>query len=256
MRNTGIRNLLFLTMMLFSFVVYAQKTRTNVSGGYGFYQLNSYKEFQNLLVTNGIPFEGIKAMDTFPNYFNWMIAQEFIFNPYHSASLEFSYLYTGGRNHLADYSGNYSLNMRASSYRLGLSYSNYSKGLFGRSRLRGFLRLRAGMTRSYFGLNEKIDIYEVDQQSIDINFFSNSVYMEFGPGLVYELTPNLSLHFAAGYELERDAKLKGIENKNLILINQNNSYVRTNWSGFRLHAGIGFKPGSLPFLRRAPGVTN
>jgi hypothetical protein len=64
------------------------------------------------------------------------------------------------------------------------------------------------------------------------------------------------LHFAAGYELERDAKLKGIENKNLILINQNNSYVRTNWSGFRLHAGIGFKPGSLPFLRRAPGVTN
>jgi hypothetical protein len=240
--------------MLLGFVVNAQKTRTHLSGGYGFYQLNSYKEFQNGLITENIPFKGIKAVDRFPNHYNWMIAQEYIFNPYHSASLEFSYLYTGGRNHLADYSGLYELNMQASSYKLGLSYSSYSDGIFGTSRLKGFLRLRAGMTRSYFGMNEKIDIYEVDQQSMDINFFSNSVYMEFGPGLVYELTPNLSFHFAAGYELERDAKLKGIENKNLILINQNNSYVRTNWSGFRLHAGIGFKIGSLRFLRRASGV--
>ncbi len=233
-----LRMLVILILVFGSHTSYTQKLRTFASGGYGFYQLYSLKEFQDGLIADGVPFQGIRAMDRFPNYYNWMIGQEYLINPRHSISVDFTYQYTGGRNHLADYSGNYALDMLASGYMLGLGYTSYNNGLFGNGRLKGFLRVRAGFLMSYLKLKEDITVYNILDQSDEYRFLGNSVYVEFGPGLVYELTPGLSLHFAAGYQLERDAQLKGVENKNMVLINSNNQAVRSNWSGFRLHTGI------------------
>lgn len=245
MKNTLTPYLFFLALLLGSLPARTQYTRTIISAGYGTYQLDSYREFQNNMITKGIPFEGVKAVDLFPNYFNWMVAQEYIFNPIHSAALEFAYLYTGGRNHLADYSGEYALDMQASNYKLGMSFSTHNMEMLGIKNLNGFLRLRAGWSRSFFKLREQLNIYDTNQQNQELNFFSNSFYLEFGPGLVYNLTPYISLRFSAGYEYEKEAQLKNTEFKKASLSNQDQGYVRTNWSGIRMRAGIGIDMVSL-----------
>ncbi len=239
MKNTAIIFLLSVMLSHYNPGVQAQKLRTIFNAGFGTYQLNSYKNFQKNLVDRGIPFEGIKPVDRFPNYYNWMVAQEYLLSPYHSVSIELTYLYTGGRNHLADYSGQYALDMLASSYRFGLSYSNYNNGMFVENRLSGFLRFRAGVTRSFFNISEEVKIYDIHQEAWEQDFVSNSFYLEFGPGLVYELTPYISLHFSVGYEYEHDASLKSTKNKDETLISQEGGYVKTNWSGIRLRAGLG-----------------
>jgi hypothetical protein len=239
MKNAITLSLFFLLYILCSQKLYAQNNRTHLTAGYGTYQLKSYKNFQDNLVKNGIPFSGVRAVDMFPNYVNWMISQERIFNPRHAAAVEFSYLYTGGRNSLVDYSGRYALDLLANSYRLGVSYTNYINDISQNGMVIGFLRFRAGWTRSHFNMKEEIEIINIHQQEMELSFFSDSFYLEFGPGLVYNINPYMSIHFSAGYEYELDATLKSSENKNVTLRSLDNKHVSTNWSGFRLRAGIG-----------------
>jgi len=245
MKNVILLSLFSLLYLLCGQKTQAQSNLTHFSVGYGTYQLNSYKNFQDNLVQNGIPFSGIKAVDMFPNYINWMISQERIFNPNHAVAVEFSYLYTGGRNSLVDYSGRYTLDLLANSYRLGMSYTNYINDISQNRMVIGFLRFRAGWTRSHFKMKEEIEIFNIHQQEMELSFFSDSFYLEFGPGLVYNINPFISIHFSAGYEYEMDAKLKNFENKNVTLSGPNHRYVTTNWSGFRLRAGIGIELATL-----------
>jgi hypothetical protein len=242
-------SLFFILFMLCNPHAHSQLNRTNFSAGFGTYKLKSYKDFQEKMADGGNPFTGIRAVDMFPNYFNWMITQERFFNPNHSLSIDFSYLYTGGRNSLADYSGRYTLDLLANSYRFGLSYTHYVSKKSESQKLGKFLRLRSGWARTNFQIREQILVPNIEEQVMVLDFFSDSFFLEFDMGLTYDVTPYLSIHLLAGYEYEPDARLKSTEKNRASLNNENSGNVTTNWRGFRLRTGIGFNFENLPGIK-------
>jgi len=245
MKNVITVILFFLLLFLCHSLAYTQHNRTNFFAGFGTYDLYSLKEFQENLINEGFPFAGIRAVDVFPDYFNWMISQERFFNPQHSLSFDFSYLYTGGRNSLTDYSGRYLLDLFVNSYRLGLSYTHYANEKFGNDKLNGFIRIRSGWSRSNFQIIEEININNSDLQLTRLDYFSDSFYVEFSPGITYNITSYLVVSLSFGYEFEPSAKLKSGENFDASIDNLIIENIKTNWQGLRFRSGIGVNLGAL-----------
>ena len=137
--------LLFVAMTLFS-----QTFRVSIEPGYGFYDMGKLHQAQEAAVSY-YPGFGIKAVETFPPFFNqsgsilWYASPDFLIG------LTTEFLSTGGRNSAKDYSGEYKLDMMVNAQLYGLETEYNFKLLH---KLTYYLNLKIGSINSTLDLKE------------------------------------------------------------------------------------------------------
>ncbi len=208
-------------LSLLSVALYGQRISVSYDPGFGFYQLKNLKDFQLEAIDNmnGLP---VKALVKFPDYLNHSISIGLYKSRYEIVSLNFSFLTTGGRNHVRDYSGEYIMDIHLNGYEYGIAYDIikplnnnffYNYGL------------RAGLSISDLAIEETLKISSMDDYQDSFDYVQSSLYMEPNLGVSYILFNNFLLKMSLGY------------NVNSALLFDN--FI--DWSGFRTRLGVCYR---------------
>jgi len=198
-----------------------QTFRLSFEAGYGSYDMGKLHQAQNSAVTfyDGL---GIKEVEKFPPFFNqngsflWYATPDFL------VGITTGFLSTGARNSVADYSGNYKLDMLVSAYLYGLE-TEYDFRL--RNHLKYFVNLRAGQISSTFELKENFVVSTTTLLNSTNTLMEKNLFMEPATGIRYCFNKSVSLSLGVGYLIDFAA--------------YRNDKV-TNWSGYQLKSGIAF----------------
>jgi hypothetical protein len=205
--------------------------------GLGIYNFGDLKKFQSeLLQTSPFP---LKSVVNFPNYvynsglidFRFLDAGYFGFN--------FSFLSTGARNSLKDYSGEISQDIIVNGCKYGVNY----KILFlADSKLNFYLQLKSGIISTTVKFKESLNFHQIDT-SLNYNYtYKASIpFIEPVIGVRYFFINNVAVSFNISneFDFKKDLIKENIEteeNKNLV--HPNGSKVYADWSGIRSSIGI------------------
>ncbi|MDR2622247.1 MAG: hypothetical protein LBC48_06655 [Dysgonamonadaceae bacterium] len=192
----------------------------------------------------------------------------------HEIGLQYNYLTTGGRNHLADYSGELRKDIVFSGDALGLYYKYrfLSIPLSGNFRFSAYAGVATGAIFNHGNSDYFIDLYnpqnpsygniirydEGEFEKIDESYGLSSTnwYVQPNIGLQFWLKNTISLNINAGYLFDSPGKIRTADenttNSSVIYIPGYGTTVSTysypgreydfgvSWSGLRLSVGIGF----------------
>jgi hypothetical protein len=234
---------LSLLFFMVSLPLRAQQFRAGAMAGRGSYTLDDLKELQmqSLRSTYRL-FSGVKSMHQFPDYYNWMGWMEYKEGT-HSVGIDYSYLFTGARNHLADYSGTYTLDLLINTNRFALFYKFW---FFGGNEINKFMlysQLRLGLANSSLSLREDLEIYNIDELSYHKDYTSTHRFYELGLGVVYRINKYFDVNLSVGYEGDSPNKLRIIGDMANYLKDNQGETVLADWSGFRIRIGAGISLG-------------
>jgi hypothetical protein len=208
---------------------YSQEVKFGLQVGYGIYSLETLKNFQ----TDNL-FYGSKDVVAFPNNTFYSSSIDFFLNTRNSIGINLMYLNTGARNHVADYSGEYKLDMLLNAYRIGGRYQN----IILKNAEKNFqlqLGINFGVIFSKFRAIESIKIFEYIPDSQTFSYTRNSPFTEPFIGFSYFLGQGFYANCTLGYEFN--------VNYEIDLFESNDFYkwsLRTDWSGFRSSIGISY----------------
>lgn len=222
---------LLIIICSFALNAYAQRFEIEYSVGCGTYQMNEMKAIQ-LNVFEQFKDSGAKITDSFPGNISHNAAIGFL-NQDNYCGVNFSYTTTGGRIHVADYSGSYTGDMILSGYRLGAFYRYYMSSRF--EQLKFFVQVSPGAVFSILKTEDKLQILG-ESQSESSRFNSIGFFLEPSLGVRYQLLQTIGCFMQVGYEQDVGGKLRSLEQK---------SNVEVDWSGFRINVGIVI---SLPYV--------
>jgi hypothetical protein len=269
-----VKSIAIIFCLFISTVVQAQEIVAGYSLGYGKYLLGDLKSIQEKeveTVQNNI-LKNYKSTETFPNglFHNACFGVKFSI---HEIGLKYDYLTSGGRNHLADYSGEIKEDLTASGNALGLYYKIHflSFPLNNHFLLTAHAGVATGTiynklnAKQFFTLYdpkfypyEEYIVYNPEFKEIDetIKFRSTNWYVQPSIGIQLEFKKTLFLNISAGYLFDNQGKLQTasentVENVELLLpsgYSTGYSYntpgkeynVGIDWTGLRFSAGIGF----------------
>lgn len=215
---------------LFLFIALGAKSQSigvGISTGYGFYDLSDIKSFQTTMLTS-INLPSVKAVEKFPNNLYYSFSLDYSINQKNKIGIEFSYLTTGGRNHVADYSGEYKLDMLLDGYQIG---PNYEYLIFTKNKLDIDLQLASGIIASHLKANEELTIYDENIFNDQTKMKSMGLFIEPSLKASYNVFDKLNLNCKAGYEYNFKGNLN---------LNGQQTKISTNWSGIRLSVGIDY----------------
>jgi len=217
------KKLLIILILYYSTNAYTQGWSFDYSIGYGTYQLEDIKSIQHSMLDS----YGLKDTDCFPGYITHSVALGFITGHRHFGS-NFSYLTTGGRLHIADYSGSYTIDMIMQGCRLGAFYRNYTK--IGFSPLYVYLQISQGVLLSKLIMEERVNIYSESAQEIT-ELKSVGMYIEPTIGITYSFNDRLHFSVGGGYEVDfwGTLSLWGLKTQ-----------IKTHWNGLRFYGGLIF----------------
>ncbi len=214
-------------VLLFAFNANAQIINLEAKAGYGFYKLDDIKDLQSSFLES-VSLPGVEAVEKFPNYFYLSFGLNHVVNKTDRIGLEFSYLATGGRNHLADYSGEYKMDMVLNGYQAGpkyedyfLQYNNFKLGI----------QLGGGVIFSTLIIKEFIEINDEILLEDKTKLKSTGWYIE--PLLIvsYNILDQLNINIRGGYNFNEKGELKYDGEK---------TALKANWSGMRFLVGIDY----------------
>lgn len=214
-------------LFIFAFLIVkinAQKHRISIQAGYGTYSLSEIKSFQQDALSSYFPLK-IASVDKFPNYINYSVTAEMYVNKSNLIGFNYAYFFTGGRNYMKDYSGEYSLKMPLNATRLGLNYKHI---VTNNGKLKSYLQLKQGLVFSKFQTIEDISINNLDSVSNTWKDYSSTFFIEPSYGVSFYLGGGLSLDSSLGFEFDINSRH----------ITKSESYVF--WSGLRFLFGIAY----------------
>lgn len=198
----------------------AQNYKLSLQAGYGTYGLSALKDYQQQMVSYYSPL-AIKSVDQFPGYINYSLSAEMQLIPQNWMGINYAYFFTGGRNYMKDYSGEYSLTMPVKAHRFGFHYKYI---LDDKKKIKPFVMIKEGLVFSNFKTTEYVAINDIDTVSQTFTDNSTTFFLEPSVGLSYSLTKNIAIDTNVGWELD---------------VNTRNSYVF--WSGLRFLFGIAYE---------------
>jgi len=219
-----------------SIVTVGQNCRVGVGFGYGEYKQRSLKDFQNLLSKEAwhLP---VKAVEQFPDYYNYTISIEYEFKNRCSLGVCYLHCSTGGRNHLADYSGEYKLDMIVK----GNGFSLFQRiGLFRRTHFDTFFQFKESIILSNLNLNEHLVINNVSSNSSNYDFITRSISFEPGAGVRLSYLPRTTIILGVGYQVDYESKFWLKDSKSKKFRDPNGAYIYSNWTGMRYQLGFIF----------------
>jgi len=190
------RQLLILLSVL-TVSVYSQTIRFTYETGYGIYGLENLKKYQELLAQqiNGLP---VKMVAQFPDYFNHSASVGFYLDKNVIFGLNASFLSTGGRNHISDYSGEYKLDMLLHAYQFGME-SEYISNL--NSKWDMNFNIKMGIVSSTINMNEYIIVYNVDSKTDIQNVTQIGVFVEPNLNVSYNIYKGIAVKAGLGFNL-------------------------------------------------------
>ena len=199
--------------------------------GYGSFKLEDIKTIQGR-VKNTMSQYGARITENFPNYFIQSVAFGLIVGQHHTG-IRGSFLTTGGRVHVSDYSGEYKADMLLSGVRFGLFYRYYIPN--NSQWFNIYLQIESGILSSNLKMNEKLVLGSRKILEENFTFKSKGAYFEPSIGVCFKPLNWLHLSLGGGYEIDTGGKMK--------LSSNNNKYTyrgddKINWNGFRFNAGL------------------
>ena len=226
---------IFLVLILTHTVV-AQNIKFGLNTGYGTYLMKDLKEFQSD-AAEYYKFMNVEEVQQFPGYINYSASLDYSIGTKNLIGLDAAYCSTGGRNHVADYSGEYYLNMPLYAYSLGLHYRNIFKTI---NKFDLYALVKGGISFSTLEINESFTIHQVDSSSSSYTFVNNSFFGEPSLGAFYALGKNFSINCSIGYQIDIKSKLHYKDNKDEKVVGFDGQPICTNWSGIRLVLGLSY----------------
>lgn len=234
------KKLLIYLLLLSPAMLNAQEVAIQYQFGYGKYSMKDIRDLQNRLMYAASSI-GAKITERFPAHYTQSVSIGGI-----SASgrnhyaLNATFLTTGGRVHVADYSGEYRGDMLLKGYRWGFFYRRYIASRIPWANM--YIQIEPGILSSRLKMEEELTI-GTQQLSDDkpINFKSTALYLEPSTGFRFKPTKWMHLLLSCGYEIDMKGKMKQ-SGSNKIPYNGDD---KIRWSGIRLNAGLVFAiPGS------------
>ena len=214
-------------LLFFPAILNAQEWTFQYEFGYGSFQLKDVKAIQDK-VLNTMSIYGAKSTEYFPNHYTQSAAIGYILGQHHFG-VNGTFLTTGGRVHVSDYSGEYKTDILLSGYRLGLFYRYHIPNKIQWFNI--YLQTTPGILFSRIKMDEKLVIGSEKVTEESLKFKSTGAYIE--PSIGIRFKPTHWLHFSVGggYEIDAWGKMK----QSQITYNSDD---KIRWNGFRLYAGI------------------
>lgn len=215
---TKMKNSIIILLLIFSSTLIAQKFRFSYDVGYGDYSLKNIKKFQMDYVKqiNDLP---VRALIQFPNYINHSISVCFFLDENNLFGINSSYLTTGGRNSLVDYSGEYKLDMILNGYQFGLesehlrNFKNYFDIHY---------NFKLGLIKSGLISAESIKIIGAGESFSTNKFSQFSFYLEPNISVSRMIFTGVAIKMGLGYNFNTISLYNGA----------------INWTGFRPRLGL------------------
>lgn len=216
------RSIISVVLLLFiSVTLTSQSFRLNIEPGYGFYDMEKLKQIQGIGV-NLLQSYGVKAVEKFPSYFNQSAGIGWYANPDFLIGLSTTFLSTGGRNSVKDYSGEYKLDMMVNAQLFGME-TEYNFQLV--PKLKCFLNLKTGLISSTWDLKESFIVLNTTLINESKTIKESNLYIEPSTGIRYIINKFLSLSVGAGYLKDFGAY-------------SDEKFI--NWSGYHLKSGVAY----------------
>lgn len=233
-----------LIFFILSFSVYAsnaQRVTAGYSVGYGTYLMRDMKDAQETALNLANRYlDNVASTETFSG---WIFQNAFVgllFNDIHEAGMRYDYFTTSGRNHLADYSGEYQDDIYLKGNAVGLYYKiHYIRVPMGKNfSFKTNFSLSGGLIFNNFEEEASLVVYEFpDSNTFEtINASSINGYILPAIGFQFWYSQFIYLNLNVGYQFDIQGGLKFSAGK---------SDYGINWSGLRASAGIGF---SIPII--------
>lgn len=210
--------IIYIVLFLISISVSAQSVRFSYEAGYGTYGMYNMKELQKQIIKTYSPLP-IKSVLQFPGYFNHSFSVDYYLSDNVLFGINGTYLTTGGRDHLKDYSGEYKTDLLINAFQLGFQ-SEYTKPMDKKTAF--FVNLKVGVIRSNLDITENVTIYNVDSLTNTTNYIEWTPFFEPNIGISYSITKKIQAKLSIG---------ANIDTSTAILI---------DWSGFRSKIGISY----------------
>jgi len=226
------KKLLKYLFLFFPVILNAQEVAFQYEFGYGSFQLEDIREIQNR-VRFSMSSYGAQITESFPNHYIQSGAIGYIAGQHHFGASG-AFLTTGGRVHVADYSGEYKTDMVLTGVRFGIFYRYY----FPKNTQWWNMYIQA--TPGY--LYSRLKIYETlvlyDRKLVDEKLFLNSKGAYFEPSIGARFKPLHWLHLSlgCGYEIDAWGKMKQTNLYSTTTKYRGDDKIR--WNGFRLYAGL------------------
>jgi hypothetical protein len=216
MKNT----IIYVVLFFISISISAQSIRFSYEPGYGIYSLDNLKKEQINFSKqiNGLP---VKAVVQFPDYINHSASIGFYMDKNNIFGFNVSYLTTGGRNHLSDYSGEYKLDMILNGYQVGIE-SEHIINLENKFDMN--FNFKMGLIQSNLNTTEYLIIYGLDSKTSTDYYSETSFFLEPNLNVSYHITKGIAIKVGVGYNLNTSSF-----NGTLI-----------DWSGPRARIGISY----------------
>jgi hypothetical protein len=230
------KKLLFIVLMiLWSGYIYSQSIKVEINSGLGTYRHDGLKSFQDYLITFAPPHT--KKVSEFPPCFYYSASVENILNARHLVGINFTYLTSGGRNDIRDYSGEYSLDMHINGIGAGFQY-RYIATSFKNFDI--YAKARLGLLFSTFYMNERLNLVQADTSTTSDRFRSMNIYCEPALGITWNFWSRLALDFSLGYEIDTKGSLLLVNTKQFIA-QPSGQPLTTDWTGLRVLAGLSYR---------------
>lgn len=219
--------LLLLMIFLFASGAKSQVMNFGIHGGYGYYNLEDIKSLQTIMLS-AVKLPGLKAVEVFPDniYYGFSIGSSA--NSRKIYGMEFSYFTTGGRNHLADYSGEYKADIIVSGYQMGPKFEDY---YLQTGRFRMGLKLAGGVLVSVLKVDERLTVFNEELSADKLVMISPGWFAEPSLKFLFNLPDGLNINFSGGYSFNENGKLRTKDGK---------SNYAADWSGIRTSIGINY----------------
>jgi hypothetical protein len=205
--------------------------------GYGVYNLDDLNRFQSELLSFTYPFS-LKQVEKFPNYFFHSLLFSYKISNKDYIGLNGSFMTTGARNDLKDYSGEVKQDLILNGFKAGV---NYRRQLFSKNKFNFYMQLKSGIIFSSLKITEGMNLNQIDT-SINTSAKFKTTVPFFEPEVItkYFITEKITLNINLGYEIDIKSKLK-YTNDDIYLYHLDKKYVLLDWSGFRSSIGFSFQ---------------
>jgi hypothetical protein len=228
-----------LVIILFCSESHSKNFSVRYETGIGQYNLKEIRDIQTNLRAMVSDLD-VKSVVRFPSTLYYGIEAEYLFNKTHALGVHLFYNTTAGRNHLADYSGEYKLDILLSSYAAGIDY-RYTFSNLGKFSMSAFLGV--GMRFSTFKIKEDLTVYrETISHSDDIAHGTN-FYTFPAIEISYPLLSKLDLKLKVGYEIDFRSKYVSTNDagEQQTLHYNGDKPLNIDYSGLRMGVGISYK---------------
>ncbi|MFA5046651.1 MAG: hypothetical protein WC542_12060 [Paludibacter sp.] len=214
------KKLFLILLSTLTTLVYSQTIRLTYETGYGIYGLDNLKRYQESL-THQVNELAVKMIAQFPDYFNHSASIGFYLDKNVIFGFNTSFLSTGGRNQISDYSGEYKLDMLLHAYQFGIE-SEYIYNVDSKWDMN--FNIKMGIVSSTININESVTIYDLDSITNTQSVHQGGVFIEPNINLSYNIYKGIALKAGLGLNLNT-ATFQG---------------SMLDWTGIRPRLGISY----------------